>query len=66
VPSKSTVSRVSEAFAEEPMLARHWLLAAAAHGHKDALDRVNWAVATTQRPKMEQKWIDLMEEHGWI
>lgn len=26
---------------QEPMLAKHWLLAAAAHGHKEALDRVS-------------------------
>lgn len=49
---------------QEPMLSRHWLFAAAAHGHKDALDHVNWAA--TLRPRAEQKWIDLMEEYGWI
>eukprot|EP00443_Scrippsiella_acuminata_P072924 CAMPEP_0115373628 /NCGR_PEP_ID=MMETSP0271-20121206/1533_1 /TAXON_ID=71861 /ORGANISM="Scrippsiella trochoidea, Strain CCMP3099" /LENGTH=210 /DNA_ID=CAMNT_0002796643 /DNA_START=18 /DNA_END=647 /DNA_ORIENTATION=- len=26
----------------EPMLGRHWLLAAAAHGHQEALSRVAW------------------------
>ena len=33
------------------MLARHWLFAAAAHGHKDALDHVNWAGA--KRPRVD-------------
>ena len=46
------------------MLARHWLFAAAAHGHKDALDHVNWAGA--KRPRVEQKWVDLMEDRGWV
>lgn len=46
------------------MLARHWLFAAAAHGHKDALDHVNWAGA--KRPRVEQKWMDLMEDRGWV
>lgn len=49
---------------QEPMLARHWLFAAAAHGHKDALDHVNWAGA--KRPRVEQKWVDLMEDRGWV
>lgn len=63
--------RLSQVFREgaigvpqEPMLARHWLFAAAAHGHKDALENVNWAGA--KRPRVEQKWMDLMEEHGWV
>ena len=48
----------------EPMLARHWLFAAAAHGHKEALNHVNWATAL--RPKVEQNWVDFMERKGWI
>lgn len=63
--------RLSQVFREgaigvpqEPMLARHWLFAAAAHGHKDALDHVNWAGA--KRPRVEQKWMDLMEDRGWV
>ena len=46
------------------MLARHWLFAAAAHGQKDALDHVNWAGA--KRPWVEQEWMDLMEDRGWV
>jgi len=49
---------------QEPMRARHWLFAAAAHGHKDALDQVDWSA--TFRPRAEQRWIDLMEGHGWL
>ena len=49
---------------QEPMLSRHWLFAAAAHGHKDALNRVD--LASTLRPLVEQKWIDLMREYGWF
>eukprot|EP00434_Breviolum_minutum_P013609 symbB.v1.2.011996.t3/scaffold815.1/size160196/7 len=48
---------------QEPMLARHWLLAAAAHGHKDALDRVNWAVET-QRSHSTNEGSDKSRNHS--
>jgi len=49
---------------QERMRSEHWLLAAAAHGHKDALDMVNWA--STLHTKVEEKWMRLMESYGWF
>eukprot|EP00930_Biecheleria_cincta_P001767 TRINITY_DN102869_c0_g1_i1.p1 TRINITY_DN102869_c0_g1~~TRINITY_DN102869_c0_g1_i1.p1 ORF type:complete len:280 (-),score=37.77 TRINITY_DN102869_c0_g1_i1:537-1376(-) len=49
---------------QEIVRSNHWLLAAAAHGHKEALDMVNWA--STIHTKAEDKWIRLMESYGWF
>mmetsp|Transcript_29042 Transcript_29042/g.76793 ORF Transcript_29042/g.76793 Transcript_29042/m.76793 type:complete len:259 (-) Transcript_29042:96-872(-) len=63
--------RLSQVFAEgavgipqEAMRAQHWLFAAAAHGHKDALARVDWD--SPSRPEVESRWMQEMERHGWI
>mmetsp|Transcript_127088 Transcript_127088/g.353856 ORF Transcript_127088/g.353856 Transcript_127088/m.353856 type:complete len:256 (+) Transcript_127088:47-814(+) len=62
--------RLSQVFAQgavgiprEAMRARHWLFAAAAHGHQDALGLVSWN--KPGRPQVEQRWIEVMEKHGW-
>lgn len=63
--------RLSEVFSiggagipKESMRSRHWLFAAAAHGHQNALSNVNWNIP--DRPAVEQRWIDDMERHGWV
>lgn len=63
--------RLSQVFAEggagipqEAARSRHWLLAAAAHGHQEALGRVAWSLP--DRPKEEQRWIDDMQQSGWV
>lgn len=43
---------------------RHWLFAAAAHGHQDALGRISWDVQ--DRPRVEARWIKDMEQRGWV
>eukprot|EP00931_Biecheleriopsis_adriatica_P077451 TRINITY_DN51017_c0_g1_i1.p1 TRINITY_DN51017_c0_g1~~TRINITY_DN51017_c0_g1_i1.p1 ORF type:complete len:287 (+),score=58.37 TRINITY_DN51017_c0_g1_i1:71-931(+) len=49
---------------KEPMLSRHWLLAAAAHGNQAAIGQINWT--GTLRPRVEQRWIEKMENFGWL
>uniref|UniRef100_A0A7S1WEF4 Sel1 repeat family protein n=1 Tax=Alexandrium catenella TaxID=2925 RepID=A0A7S1WEF4_ALECA len=49
---------------QDTMRSRHWLLAAAAHGHQDALNRVDWS--RTGRPKAERRWIEDMQQRGWV
>lgn len=49
---------------QETARSRHWLLAAASKGHKEALDMVNWAA--TLHTKVEEKWMRLMESYGWF
>lgn len=50
----------------EEMRARHWLLAAAAHGHQEALGQVSTDLSGAgDRPKVERVWIKHMEEQGW-
>merc|ERR1719253_2578802 len=41
------------------MRSRHWLFAAAAHGHQNALGSVTWGVP--DRPAVERRWIEDME-----
>merc|ERR1719277_937454 len=50
---------------QEPMLGRHWLLAAAAHGHQEALSRVSWPSSPHSRPQVERIWLDQMQDKGW-
>lgn len=47
---------------KEDSRARHWFFAAAAHGHAQALGNITWS---TNRPKVEQRWIDHMQRRGW-
>lgn len=63
--------RLSHVFSEggagipkELMRSRHWLFAAAASGHQNALSNVTWN--KTDRPVVEKRWIDNMERHGWV
>jgi TPR repeat protein len=48
---------------QEWMRSRHWLFAAAAHGHQEALGKVTWDVA--DRPAVEMRWLKDMEQRGW-
>lgn len=50
---------------KEEMRARHWLFAAAAHGHQEALSKVSW-LADEDRPPVEQRWMDDMRDRGWV
>lgn len=63
--------RLSHVFSEggagipqERMRSRHWLFAAAAHGHQNALGSVTWDVP--DRPEVERKWIEDMTRRGWV
>jgi len=52
---------------QEKMRGRHWLLAAAAHGHQEALGQLSLDIsATTFKPKVEIEWIKHMEDQGWF
>lgn len=43
---------------------RHWLFAAAAHGHQDALGRVSWDAQDI--PRVGRRWLEDMEQRGWV
>lgn len=49
---------------KESTRAEHWLLAAAAHGHRDALQRVE--LTDVNRSSVERSWIEVMEKQGWF
>lgn len=49
---------------KESTRAEHWLLAAAAHGHQDALARVEFT--DVNRSSVEKAWIEAMEKRGWF
>jgi len=51
---------------QEAARGKHWLFAAAAHGHQMALSRVSLSNGTSARPKVEQRWLDRMEAMGWV
>lgn len=53
---------------QETARARHWLLAAAAHGHQEALGQIHLDMSGSDvvRPKVETMWIRHMEEQGWF
>jgi len=63
--------RLSHVFSEggagipqELMRSRHWLFAAAANGHQNALSNVTWN--KQDRPVVERRWIESMERYGWV
>lgn len=49
---------------QEFMRSRHWLFAAAAQGHQNALGNVAWDVPN--RPAVERRWIEDMTRRGWV
>mmetsp|Transcript_86023 Transcript_86023/g.251711 ORF Transcript_86023/g.251711 Transcript_86023/m.251711 type:complete len:253 (-) Transcript_86023:76-834(-) len=49
---------------QESLRSRHWLLAAAANGHQEALGGVDWS--EPGRPEVEQRWIEDMQQQGWV
>lgn len=48
---------------KEALRGRHWLYAAAAHGHQEALGFIEYASPT--QSKVEHRWIKQMEDQGW-
>jgi len=65
--------RLANAFSEgamgipkESMRSRHWLFAAAAHGHQNALNSVNWTSDAAGLLPVERRWMKDMENSGWV
>lgn len=65
--------RLSHVFSEggvgipqERMRSRHWLFAAAAHGHQNALSHVNWTSGAADLTPVERRWMKDMEQRGWV
>lgn len=51
---------------QEEMRSRHWLFAAAAAGHQEALGRIQLGSSVVPRPAVERQWIQDMARRGWI
>jgi len=51
---------------QEHIRARHWLFAAAANGHQEALKAIPWRAPEGGHSAVERRWMQTMEAQGWI
>lgn len=50
----------------EEARSQHWLLAAAASGHQEALTKVPWSMDEANLTKVARQWMGEMQDMGWL